>query len=1347
MTVSATASGYEAPDVTRQVTVDLTKPTVQTATVNGVAITLTYSEPLRPTYIPPRTAYQVNVDGAPAPLATSNPVTISGSAVIITLAAAVSSTATVTLDYTVPTGIGERPIQDQSQNPADGFTGQAVTVITSVIIDTPTLETGEDGTTDTFNVKLAGTPSANVSIALASSDTSEGTVSPTPLTFTSTNWDTDQAVTVTGVDDTDQDGDQSYEITFAVTSTDTDYNGITVPPVKVTNIDDEASNDATLSGLALTDTDNNAISLTPAFASGVLSYTAAVTNPVTQIRVNPTRNETNATILYLDSADMALADADGTTTNVFDVNLAEGENVFKIKVTAEDTTTTKIYVVTVTRDAVKVLVSNFSASSNSFGIAGVSAPLKWTSAQPFTTGENAGGYLLSSVKLFLRLVTGSSVPEIRIHHDEDGIPGALAAGLLNPNPLPRTTSAPREYIFTAPPDTTLASRTTYWLLIGASAGSFDYNRFETTAEDPGHDPEWSIGDSRLGRSSDSAAWTHAADVVKMSVSGSTRTGVDSTDATLSDLMIKEGSNNVPLAPAFEYGVRTYTVKVAAAATQIRVEPTLNDDNATIQYLDSADTMLTDTDMSTPDVFDVDLAEGDTVVKVKVTAEDTTTIKTYQVTVSRVDFLVSNVNSVVDETLYGVLASRPQTAIQFTAGSYPHGYTIDTVRLRVRATAGTTPRVSIHSDSSGEPGSRLRALDNPGAIPTSFAWIDFDANDLGLDPETPYWIVLDRASGSHEFVFRTTQSTAEDAGTAAGWSIGDRLQETTSVGGPWNPVTGFPLIPQLTIKGEQVEPAMILTSDFTSIIRELHELTFTLTRTGSTAETALVTLWLENETGSAVITSSPRNQNLTFGIGVDTLEFTVPLDWISAVTGTAGNFRASVEAGSEYDLSDAVTTVEVLHPTSTLIEVRLDKNSYEVTEGDTLSFNVLFNVLQKIEAPNRDFAFITLRSNSGTAEYIDAPDLSAFASIPPSSWNLVADRYSASFPVTQQTIEDALYERPMGEQERYEIEPSESFLTPSWVTLKGPTMGTTRYPVTIRDNETLNLNAELSSPGLTTSANLRIDEDAGQDVTLTVTNTDLASDGNPVTLPPGVKLKITPVIPTNRGAARDDDWTITPDEIDLGGTATITIVDDMLDEGPESVTFEVGFEDDARFQSARATLTINDDEYTGPVLQSAELNGAILTLEFSNSLDATSRPARTSFTVKVDGTAVILSSSNPVSISGSTVTLRLRSAVPAGDTVTVSYTEPAINPIQDTDSLVAASFTDEPVSNDERVASIGAVKSPILEGEEEVQFRITLSREPPAGGVNVKVEIAPLAEYIYGNPVSVADYRTHNVHIG
>ena len=392
--------------------------------------------------------------------------------------------------------------------------------------------------------------------------------------------------------------------------------------------------------------------------------------------------------------------------------------------------------------------------------------------------------------------------------------------------------------------------------------------------------------------------------------------------------------------------------------------------------------------------------------------------------------------------------------------------------------------------------------------------------------------------------------------------------------------------------------------------------------------------------------------------------------------------ATVEASAEYDASAATADVQVVNPSGTLMEVKLDQNSYNVTEGDDLTFNLVFNVLDKIAAPNRDISFVAVASRPGTAQ---SPDdylgVSQNVEVAAASWSLVSDRYVATVSGgTLETVDDALYERPVGAHESLEIDLQGAGGTPPWVTRKGPTMGTTRYPVTIIDDETLNLTAELSSTGLTAGASLRIDEDAGQTVTLTVTNSDLASDGNPVTLPPGVKLKITPVLPATRFATETDDWAITPDEIDLGGTATITIVDDTDEEGPESVTFEVGFDDDTGFQAASATLTINDDEYTGPALQSAEIDAAVLTLEFSNTLDATSRPARSAFEVKVRGTAVSLSSSNPVSISGSTVTLRLGSPVTAGDTVTVSYTEPATNPIQDGAGLVAPDFTNEPVFN-------------------------------------------------------------------
>ena len=125
-----------------------------------------------------------------------------------------------------------------------------------------------------------------------------------------------------------------------------------------------------------------------------------------------------------------------------------------------------------------------------------------------------------------------------------------------------------------------------------------------------------------------------------------------------------------------------------------------------------------------------------------------------------------------------------------------------------------------------------------------------------------------------------------------------------------------------------------------------------------------------------------------------------------------------------------------------------------------------------------------------------------------------------------------------------------------------------------------------------------------------------------------------------------------------------------------------------------------------MLQSAAIDGAELTLEFSNTLDATSRPAASSFVVKVRGTAVSLSSSNPVSISGSTVTLRLRSAVTAGDTVTVSYTVPGANPIKDDAALEAPSFTDEPVTNN--TPNAPATGKPVISGTPQRDETLTVS---------------------------------------
>src|SRR5690606_10554340 len=74
------------------------------------------------------------------------------------------------------------------------------------------LQTSEGGGTATFTLVLDRYPSAPVTIALSSSDTSEGAVSPASLTFTLANWNIPQTVTVTGVDDDEVDGDVAYSI-------------------------------------------------------------------------------------------------------------------------------------------------------------------------------------------------------------------------------------------------------------------------------------------------------------------------------------------------------------------------------------------------------------------------------------------------------------------------------------------------------------------------------------------------------------------------------------------------------------------------------------------------------------------------------------------------------------------------------------------------------------------------------------------------------------------------------------------------------------------------------------------------------------------------------------------------------------------------------------------------------------------------------------------------------------------------------------------------------------------------------------------------------------------------------
>ncbi|MDR1642996.1 MAG: cadherin-like beta sandwich domain-containing protein [Clostridiales bacterium] len=111
---------------------------------------------------------------------------------------------------------------------------------------------------------------------------------------------------------TAEDGTTTKDYTVTVTRAN--------PPAK--------SADATLASLSL----GAGVELSPSFESGTASYTASVPNGVSSVTVSATPSDSSASVA-------------GTGSK----NLAVGENIITITVTAEDGTTTKDYTVTVTR--------------------------------------------------------------------------------------------------------------------------------------------------------------------------------------------------------------------------------------------------------------------------------------------------------------------------------------------------------------------------------------------------------------------------------------------------------------------------------------------------------------------------------------------------------------------------------------------------------------------------------------------------------------------------------------------------------------------------------------------------------------------------------------------------------------------------------------------------------------------------------------------------------------------------------------------------------------------------------------------------------------------------------------
>ena len=119
---------------------------------------------------------------------------------------------------------------------ATNFTGQQITSLT-------TTEANQGGAVFTqFQLGLSSIPTANVTVPISVSDSTEGAIvfPSSPMTFVPGNFGTVQQVRIVGVDDGIDDGDMPYAFVIGpASSADPNYNGLDSADVPVTNIDND----------------------------------------------------------------------------------------------------------------------------------------------------------------------------------------------------------------------------------------------------------------------------------------------------------------------------------------------------------------------------------------------------------------------------------------------------------------------------------------------------------------------------------------------------------------------------------------------------------------------------------------------------------------------------------------------------------------------------------------------------------------------------------------------------------------------------------------------------------------------------------------------------------------------------------------------------------------------------------------------------------------------------------------------------------------------------------------------------------------------------------------------------
>ena len=659
---------------------------------------------------------------------------------------------------------------------------------------------------------------------------------------------------------------------------------------------------------------------------------------------------------------------------------------------------------------------------------------------------------------------------------------------------------------------------------------------------------------------------------------------------------------------------------------------------------------------------------------------------------------------------------------FTTGSLSSKLTSVELLVSGAAAGPSSYSVSIHSDSSGSPGSSLGTLTNPTSLPSSHRLVQFTAPGGGIDltANTTYFVKTAGPSGSAPPHFLATSSDAEDAGGVAGWSIADSSSFRNSrsfrmaihgyataadAGDDVTVRTGARValdgagsetgVSVLTYAWTQTGGPAVALDDATSAtpafiapsVSSQTDLTFSLTVREGTyvreADTVTVTV-LPSRIASASVNGSALTVTFDMALGTSRpagSAFTVG----ATKTGSSRNI-AGTSALVSISGRVVTATLSAAVAADERLTVRYDKpasgNVLKDTSGNALASVPARHAINAADTTRPRLSSAAANGAAFTAVFDEAldesvtPALGAFVVRVAGTRRLFA---AGTGNVAGSTVTATLRSAVTHGQAvtvTYEAVPG----FPEVQDLSG------NKAVSGNVSVTNNTPPAFSSAAVNGSA-LTVTLDGGLDT---------------ASVPAGSAFTVKA---TRSGTERTVNLADTTPVAVSGSTVTLTLAEAVLRIDTVTVAYTApatGKLQDAdnlkhpvpNFSAQTATNNTAADT-TRPRLSSAAASGAAFTAVFDEALDESVTPVLGAFVVRVAGTRRLFAAGTG-NVAGSTVTATLRSAVTHGQAVTVTYEAlPGLPEVQDLSGNKAVSGNASVTNNTPPAFSSAAVNGSAL----------------------------------------------------